>query len=105
MNSGVAEDINNAGQIVGNGVFNPLPSADKTYIYQFHTGIYTFIAGASSASAINSSGQVTGVTSAGGIYRYTAGVLEDLGTQGGVSNTAAGGINDSGVVVGGGNFV
>jgi probable HAF family extracellular repeat protein len=103
----IANAINNANQIVGQGTI--------AGSYNYHAFLYTNgvmvdldnTGGSwSSANAINQRGQIAGefttITNASQIHAfiYTNGMMLDLGTLPGGSYSTALGINDSGVIVG-----
>ncbi len=97
-NGGFAENgsaINNAGQITGN-------SAYGAYL---HTGTGPILAAEKIANGggegVNNVGQVAGRTN--NAFRYTSGVITNLGNLGGTYSQSKG-INDSGLVVGGANL-
>ena len=73
----------------------PCPEAPLASVWR-HGNPAFFCAG------INSFGQLTGTLSNQHAYRYTAGVVEDLGMPGGAQGSGGMDINNSGVVVGGG---
>ena len=97
--------INAAGQVVGYSAANPfLESRAFLYSDGTMTNIDNWVGShASSASGINSSGQIVGQYYIdGGVQRpfvYSAGTMTDIGTLGG-SSAGASGINDAGQIAG-----
>ena len=105
----VANAINNAGQIVGNYIPAGSGSAQAFLLTpEIKNDLGTLGGGFSSASAINSNGQVVGVSTNGEKNDHAflwkqvdgKGVMQDLGTLGG-DISSANAINDEGQVVGG----
>ena len=86
-----AADINNNGQVIGQG-----PSG----AFLYSSGTMTNLGANKNVYCINNTGQVVGEAS-GAAFLYSDGTTTILG-QG---TTAAYGINDSGLIVGAGNFV
>jgi probable HAF family extracellular repeat protein len=109
---GVANDINNAGNIVGSSG-TPLSTVDNgfygTHAFFYSNGQITDLGvlnggPSSNALSINSSNQIVGYSNYGNAisqhaFLYANGVMQDLGTMG-LDYSAAYDINDLGQVVG-----
>jgi probable HAF family extracellular repeat protein len=99
----IANDVNNAGQVVG----NLRPGGYNQHAFLWQNGVVTDLGtlggSTSSASAINDAGQVTGIyyTSTGGTaaFLWQGGVMYDIG-----ASSSANDINQSGQVAGAGEY-
>ncbi len=91
-----AVDINNNGQIIGQS-----PGGAFIYSQASGTGTVTYLSDSSAlVHAINNNGQVVGAAS-GHAFLYSDGTVTSLGSD----TISANDINDSGQIVGYGNFV
>ena len=104
-----ADDINNAGQIVG-GATIAADAAAHAFCYEggIMTDLGTLGGNDSHAAAINSNGDVVGYSAEDGAdYRaflYSGGVMTDLGGWGFSANSQAFNISDNGDIVGSNGF-
>ena len=100
-----AYGINDSGEVVGSSSGSANPHEAFVYAHGTMTGLGTLGGSESMAFGINSSGQIVGssFTSSNAAihaFLYSNGTMSDLGVPGGLSDSRAVGISDSGLVAG-----